>query len=343
MPKMSLHRSIEEIIVISASFLAVISIFPFAIYRFMQHQYTVAAVEVIVITAMAALGLFVWKTRQTKVSGIILSVITLASIVGLNYMIGSSIIYWAYPFIITVYFLNPLKVASFLVICIELALLPLLLMENSIIEVANFIVTFLITQVFSHIISTRIRDQHDRLQSLIDHDDLTGALNRRSLDDRLDLLQNLHFRHRSKGTNITSVILFKIDELESIRENHGDIEGDAILIKITNIIKKKIRKTDELYRYDNEKFALVANGAGLLKAAELAEKIRDLIENAKLSEKNNITASFGVAEVQKLEKSSKWLARAETALYRSKRAGKNRVFLANAERANELYEQISNL
>ena len=334
MPSTKIVRTIEEIIILAAAILAVITITPFAIFRLSQGQYTVAVIEVSVVLTMSCVALFVWKTRNTKLTGVTLSFIVLVAVVGLNYKLGPSVIYWIYPTIITTYFLNSVRISGILVLVSILALVPMLLMEKTTIELAYILVTMLTTQIFSHIISSRIREQRDRLETLSDHDGLTGILNRRSLDNRLDLLQNLHFRHKRSSGNVTSVILFEIDNFNKINKNHGIDEGNMILVRLANKIKKYVRKTDEIYRYGGVQFVLVVNGANLLKAAELAEKIRALIESKQLSDKTNVTASFGVAEVQNLEKSSKWITRAEKALYRAKRAGKNRVFLANAEQHN---------
>lgn len=340
MPKIINHRTIGEMIMIAASIMAAVTLIPFSIYRFGQNQYAIAILELIVVLVMAVNGLLVWKKIHTEVAGLILSCFVFGGIVGLSYMIGTTIIFWIYPIIITAYFVNNAKISAVLIITCLLALLPLLVFEKNPIELANILVTIAVTTIFSHLISSKIRQQHNHLQTLVNHDGLTGALNRRSLDDRLDLLQNLYFRHKRTGGNITSVILFEIDEYQAIYNKYGHREGDQILIKLTQKINGYIRKTDEFYRYDNEKFVLIGNGAGLLKASELAEKIRKLIESASLSDETAVTASFGVAEVQNLESSNKWIDRAENALDRAKRAGNNRVYLANSDRNEEPVARI---
>ncbi len=335
MPKVTVHRSIEEIIIFSVSVLVICTVLPFAIYRLLQGQLAVGLIELFGVAVVSIIGAIVWKTRNTKITGFVLSAFMLGGTIGVNYLIGPSILFWLFPIVITVCFLNNTKIAAALLIPSIFALLPLLINERNIVEVVSIMLTLFITQIFGHIVSYKIKEQHERLQSLANRDGLTGAMNRRSLDDRLDILQNLYFRHRRKNGNMSSVILFDIDNFKAINDNYGHLEGDQILIRLTETIKKYIRRTDELYRYGGEEFVLLVNGASLIKAAELAEKIRVLIENTKLSSKTKVTASFGVAEVQRHESSSKWLARADDALYRAKRAGKNRVFLANANKIED--------
>ncbi len=327
MPNIKIHRTVEEMLIIAVSIVAAATVLPFAIYRYAHGHYTIALVEVFAVCIVASIGLLVWKTRNTTHTSAGLSVIMLLGLVILNYLINSSIFIWTYPIIMTVYFLNPAKRSALMVIPAILALFPLMYMEKSAIEFSSDVVTVIITLIFSHLVSVKIRQQRDRLQNLINYDGLTGALNRRSLDDRLDLLQSLYFRHKTHGTNISSVIIFDIDDFKLINDTRGHLEGDKILINLTKYIKKMIRKTDEFYRYGGEEFVVIVNGSNLYKAGELAEKIRAAIEEVDLLKDTTVTASFGVAEIQSLEESTNWLARADKALYRAKRAGKNRVYL----------------
>ncbi|WP_299875936.1 GGDEF domain-containing protein [uncultured Cocleimonas sp.] len=342
MPKIKIHRSVEEILIMAASVVAASTVLPFAIYRYFHGQYTIALVEVLAVFIVASIGLLVWKTRDTTYTSTALSAFILAGLVLLNYLIDSSIFIWTYPIIMTVYFLNPAKRSALLVIPTLLALFPLMYIEKTTIEFASAIVTVIITLVFSHLVSGKIRQQNERLQNLINYDGLTGALNRRSLDDRLDLLQSLYFRHKAPGSNIVSVIIFDIDDFKMINDTRGHLEGDKILINLTKYIKKMIRKTDEFYRYGGEEFVVIVNGSNLYKAGELAEKIRAAIEETELLKDLTVTASFGVAEIQSLEESQSWLARADKALYRAKRAGKNRVYLANPEKVNDFEKDYEN-
>ncbi len=339
MQKINIHRSVEEIIIMAASIVAAATILPFAFYRFFQGQNTIALLEIIAVCIIATIGLIVWKTRDIEYTSIALSIIMLTGIVTLTYLVGSSIFLWIYPIIITVYFLNTTIKSALMVVPALIALFPLVYMEKTTIEFASAVVTVSITLLFSHVVSEKIRRQQHRLQNLINYDGLTGALNRRSLNDRLELLQSLYFRHKSRGSNISSVIIFDIDNFKSINDTRGHLEGDKILIKLTKHIKTMIRKTDEFYRYGGEEFVVIVNGSNLFKAGELAEKIRAEIQEIELTKDLKVTASFGVAEVQSLEESNNWLARADKALYRAKRAGKNRVYLANPEKINDFEKE----
>jgi len=123
--------------------------------------------------------------------------------------------------------------------------------------------------------------------------------------------------------------MFDIDNFKTINDEFGHQEGDQILINLAKVLKRSIRGTDQLYRYGGEEFIVIANGAGILKASELAEKLRQILDTSNISNSAKVTASFGVAELQKHESTARWIDRADKAMYRAKRAGKNRVCIAN--------------
>lgn len=332
MPKDPINRSIEEIIIISSAIIMAVSITPFAIYRYSNGQYAAAIVEMISVIIMCCIGAYVWKTRKTRVMTLVTSVFMLSGLVAFNYILGSSILFWIYPIIMTVYFINTLKVSMLMVTPTMIALLPLLMREKTTIEVISIIVTLVICQLFGHLLSQKIRQQYAIMEELVNQDGLTGAFNRRAFDERIHFLHNFSFRHKSKHESVSSIIMFDIDNFKKINDLHGHQEGDQILINLTRLFKKHIREIDQLYRYGGEEFVVIANGAAdTFKATELAEKMRRILEESDISNLTKVTASFGVAELQPLERPNSWLDRADKAMYRAKRAGRNRVFIANSD------------
>lgn len=329
MTKALVHRTIEEIIVVYSAIIMAITITPFAFYRYINEQYLAATVEIISVLIMAGLGLYVWKTRNVKYMKVVISIFMLSGLVIFNYLLGSSILFWLYPIIMTTYFLNDLKTSATLVTVASAALLPLLISEKTTVEVASIIITMIICQLFGFLLSRKIRQQYAIMEDLANQDGLTGAANRRAFEERIEFLYNFSSRHRKGSESTASMIIFDIDNFKQINDEYGHIEGDNILINLTELFKTKIRGIDQLYRYGGEEFVVIANGADTLKATELAEKMRCLLEQSEISEKTKVTASFGVAELQKHEKPHRWIERADKAMYRAKRAGRNRVFMAN--------------
>ena len=149
----------------------------------------------------------------------------------------------------------------------------------------------------------------------------------------MHFLNNFSFRHNKRPESVASIIMLDIDSFKKVNDDYRHIEGDQILIKLTQLLKDTIRSTDQVYRYDGEEFIIIANGANTFEATELAEKIRRKLEMSQLSKYTTVTASFGVAELHKSESPTRWIERAEKALLRAKRAGKNRVYIANFDTA----------
>jgi len=332
------NRSLEEVIIIASAVMMALTIIPFSIYRYLNGQYLVAFIELLSVIAMCVIGAYVWNTSKTRIMSVVTSIFMLSGLVAFNYLLGTSILFWFYPIIMTVYFLNSLKVSVFLVTPAVIALMPVLIKEKAIVELISVVITLIICQVFGYLLSRKIRQQYTMMQELVNQDGLTGALNRRAFDERIHFLHNFSIRHKKKQEAISSLILFDIDNFKFINDKFGHHEGDQILINLTKVFKRSIRGIDQLYRYGGEEFAVIANGADTFKATELAEKLREIMEVSNISNHIQVTASFGVAELQPFESPARWIDRADKAMYRAKRAGKNKVCIANfaANRFDEM-------
>ena len=330
MIKQQINRSVEEVIIIASSIIIAMTIIPFAIYRFFNNQYLIATLELIGVAVMCAVGVYVWKTRKTKVMSVFTSAFMLIGLISFNYILGTSVLFWIYPVFMTVYFLNSVKVSTLLITPTIIALIPILLREKAIIETISIITTLIICQLLGYILSKRIKLLQDNVvRELGKQDDLTRILNRKALDERIYFLHKYSIRHKRQQARIASLVIFDIDNFQIINDKYGREEGDQILVKLAELLKKSTRDIDQLYRYGDDEFVIIANGSDTIKATELAEKLRSIIENSYLSSRTAVTASFGVAEQEKLESPAVWLDRADKALHRAKRAGKNRVCIAN--------------
>lgn len=340
MPKPQINRSIEEVVLIASAVIVVLSITPFAIYRYFNGQFIAAFFELLCITIMGCIGTYVWRTRKTEVMSVVTSIFMLGGLVIFNYILSSSILFWIYPIIMTVYFINTLKVSALLVTPTMLALIPLLVEEKKPIEVFSILITLIICQLFGFLLSRKIKEQYDAMEDLVNRDGLTGASNRRAFEERINFLCDLSTRQKLKQESVVSLIILDIDNFKSINDKFGHTEGDNILRNLTTLFQNNIRAVDQFYRYGGEEFIIIANSANALKATELAEKLRSTLESSQLSELTLVTASFGVAELNKHEQPKRWIERADKAMYRAKRAGRNRVFIANFAKGTNHNEEV---
>jgi len=187
------------------------------------------------------------------------------------------------------------------------------------------IASLLLLCLLGYIFTQVTQNQSDKLSRLATRDGLTGALNRRSLDEKLTLEGQKPSKRRPQKS---SMIILDLDHFKHINDTFGHNAGDKILISVTDLISKAIRSTDRLYRYGGEEFVIYAEGADLDNAALLAEKIRKLIEESDIFEKRKITVSLGVAELEENLPPEISLQLADDALYKAKELGRNRYCLA---------------
>jgi len=152
-------------------------------------------------------------------------------------------------------------------------------------------------------------------------DPLTGAFNRRHMQDTLATAVE---RRRRSGER-ASLLLFDIDRFKRINDALGHPEGDRVLKTLVALIGQRMRAVDALFRAGGEEFALLLTGAKFPDALCVAEDIRRVVQDAGLVPGQPVSISVGVVELAKEQSVDDWLAEADAALYRAKRAGRNRV------------------
>lgn len=162
------------------------------------------------------------------------------------------------------------------------------------------------------------------LEASAARDPLTGAFNRRHLFDRL----NDEAQHSARSGQAFSVCMIDIDHFKQVNDRYGHQVGDAVLSQLVTTLLESLRCTDCLARYGGEEFVLVfpqteLPGA-LVKAERVRQQVQCLIVDG-LPTGERVTISVGVAQYRTLESLELTLGRADAALYRAKRDGRNRI------------------
>ncbi|MEH3055052.1 MAG: diguanylate cyclase [Patulibacter minatonensis] len=153
-----------------------------------------------------------------------------------------------------------------------------------------------------------------QLDSIARTDPLTGAQNRRALTERLaDDLDRTRQTH-----DPLCVVIADLDHFKQFNDTYGHVQGDRLLKEAVASWGAEVRPTDTIARYGGEEFAFVLPGCGLEAAAKLADRLR-------LRVPSNQTCSLGVAAWQPGESVEELIGRADSALYRAKNGGRNRV------------------
>lgn len=168
---------------------------------------------------------------------------------------------------------------------------------------------------------TEQKQKFDQMQSEAERDPLTTIFNRRMLEHFLESEVSKSKRYNS----VFSVMMLDLDHFKQVNDTHGHDTGDMVLKKSTRIFKSMIREADILARYGGEEFVLLAPNTELDKALILSEKIRDVYSQTVFDKVGHLTLSIGVAQFRKNDTKESLFKRADTALYRAKQTGRNRV------------------
>ncbi len=170
----------------------------------------------------------------------------------------------------------------------------------------------------------------EELKNLTIRDDLTGLFNSRQF-----------YRHIAQEIDRSnrylrplSLILMDIDKFKSLNDTYGHLFGDKILSSIGEIIKSAIRMQDTAYRYAGDEFTIILPETELERATAVAERVRHAveIETQVLTDPRplSVTVSIGVVEYLTCEDTKSFVHRADSAMYVSKKKGRNKISFAPA-------------
>ncbi|MCA9168432.1 MAG: diguanylate cyclase, partial [Planctomycetales bacterium] len=163
--------------------------------------------------------------------------------------------------------------------------------------------------------------RNKELQYLATRDSLTGCLNRRTFFEIFDEQWKLAHRHQHP----LSCLMIDVDHFKSVNDNHGHAMGDEVLKQVAATIQKMARKGDVPCRYGGEEFCMLLPNTDIAGACEVAERIRQAIEQLEFSALS-ITASLGGSSISLgANAPQELLDQADKCLYVAKRSGRNRV------------------
>ena len=158
------------------------------------------------------------------------------------------------------------------------------------------------------------------LRNLAVTDTLTGVWNRRHGTELL----TADLSARRPGQAL-SLLMLDIDHFKTINDTFGHQAGDHVLIEIASRLRRSLRGSDMVARWGGEEFVVLLRDCALPDALRLAEDIRAAIAELPFGAMGSLTVSVGVAEARASEDLTTWLERADQALYRAKRSGRNEV------------------
>jgi len=175
----------------------------------------------------------------------------------------------------------------------------------------------------THFISTswhvdELVEREKALHAMATEDKLTGLLTRRAGDDALHGALHAHLI----GGEPLSVVICDIDHFKTVNDRFGHLAGDRIIQQVAKVIHQQVRASDPAIRWGGEEFLIVVRANSAV-AMGLAERLRKAVEQLRDAEVGQVTLSLGVVEMLPGESIEQLLGRADGALYRAKRSGRN--------------------
>jgi diguanylate cyclase (GGDEF)-like protein len=181
---------------------------------------------------------------------------------------------------------------------------------------------------FVLLVSERLRAQ---LQTLLNHDELTGVLSRRALFE-----QALHELQRAQRTQQPlSLLVMDVDHFKQVNDQRGHLMGDRVLRDFAERVRQELRQVDLIGRFGGEEFVAVLPDTGAADARRVAERIRrNRTGDAALAQ---VTVSIGLVTCGPLPQAEDpaqtldtLISRADRALYLAKAAGRDQVAIAQS-------------
>lgn len=330
MPKLTvrllkrLRNDFQLSIITLMSLFGIMGISPYAVYRLAQGNYLVGAADTVIVLSTVIAVLHAWRTGDTVKPGIYLAIIFSVGSTLIAINLGVNGLFWIYPLILFNFFMvSPGK--AMLATALVLAALAshALIVPGTVFEshyqMVSFLVTGLMASALSCIFAYRTRSQRDQLQALAIQDPLTGARNRRAMNEELKIAASSHRRH---GTS-QGLLVMDLDHFKRINDSYGHQAGDQVLVAFVDLIKGSSRREDRLFRFGGEEFLLLlpnTDRAGLVAvAAHLQRQLGQQLRGPG----GPVSMSIGGAILRQGEHWESWLQRADQRLYRAKSAGRN--------------------
>lgn len=209
--------------------------------------------------------------------------------------------------------------------------------ENAVESMRAGAIDFVTKPVEMSVLDIRIKRalEHTHTRRLATTDGLTGLSNYRTFSERLaQEVDRANRYHRP-----LSLIMLDIDHFKLFNDTYGHPKGDHALVGIARALRELSRASDIVARYGGEEFALILPETDREKAIALGGRLRAHIEACQLSDQDStpapaLTVSVGIASHTPPHSKEDLLEAADMALYRAKRAGRNRIAIGECEPTN---------
>jgi diguanylate cyclase (GGDEF)-like protein len=304
---------------------AALIIMPFALWRFASSQLLLGAVDTAIVACISGAVVYAWRSGNVAWPAVFVAVAATVGCMAVVYLqpLGQL---WLFPTLLATYFLVPRHWATVLSLLVLVTLAVFDQVFESPLHKITFLASGAMLTLFSFIFATRTEAQHRMLRALASQDSLTGADNRRAMEEELERVVAPHRR----AAVPLSLAIMDLDHFKRINDGAGHEAGDRVLQAFADLLRDNTRRGDHFFRFGGEEFVVLLPGADAGALQVIGDKLRESIAAGLHHAGAPVTVSIGAAELRTGETWQDWLARADAALYRAKQGGRNRVVVADA-------------
>jgi diguanylate cyclase (GGDEF)-like protein len=316
---------------------AALIIVPFALWRFASSQMLLGGVDTAIVACISGAVVYAWRSGNVAWPAAFVAASATVGCLAVVYLqpLGQL---WLYPTLLATYFLIPRLWATLLSLLVLTTLAVFDHVFASSLHKLTFLASGSMLTLFSFIFATRTEAQHRQLRALATQDSLTGADNRRAMEEELERVVAAHRRAAAP----LSLAIMDLDHFKRVNDSAGHEAGDRVLQAFAELLRDNTRRGDHFFRFGGEEFVLLLPGADAGALQAIGDKLRESIAAGLHHAGTPVTISIGAAELRAEETWQDWLARADAALYRAKQGGRNRVEVASAHAPDDR-SQVVNL
>lgn len=291
---------------------------PLSVIEFFNQHYVLCAVYLL-FTFITTLYLYYSINQRVPPVSFDLGVFVMClSQILDGYYSGISSVFWIYPLVTSFYFvLTPTKAHVFS----ALMLIPYTIFfyqSTNIDLTARFIGSIVVTYAIIRLIINHVNSLSTELHTLSTLDPLTGAYNRRHMEQCLQTV--------AQSENANAILIIDIDHFKQVNDNFGHDVGDLVLKALVQCLQLHARDNDIVFRMGGEEFMMLLPATSIIQAKSFAQQLRKHIALITIgTTEQTITASIGISEIGQHGCIKSALKSADTCLYQAKEMGRNCV------------------
>lgn len=304
--------------------IAISALLPFFVFRLITGDLAAAIGNGVVIVFLMGAFVFAWCTGRTRLAthaivvGMALACLYMVAVIGHP-------THWVYPTVVANFMLVKWRFALIVNLVLVALILTMAPPYPTLVETLSFVTALVLVAAFAMFFVIHTDFHRERLSVLLEHDALTGALNRRALGGHLEQA----LARLAKSGDESALAVMDLDDFKQINDLHGHETGDRILVDLTRTVISETRRGDQFYRLGGEEFVLLLANTDRSGAVTIFDKLHPALREPLELEDGPVTVSVGVAMPRQGDSWSSWLARADEAMYKAKARGKDCIVFAD--------------